>query len=60
MADMVHYRTSNHAADRRASTDFCLIVWAAIVSMSMIVVTYALSVVPGIDLDRVLSIFAAA
>jgi len=57
---MVHLRMSNPTPDPRASSDFCLIVWAAIVSMGLIVVTYALSVVPGIDLERVLSIFAAA
>jgi hypothetical protein len=59
MADMVHYRSSGPLKDRGGSSDIAFIVWAAIVSIGLIVVAYALSASPGVDPNLVMSIFAA-
>jgi hypothetical protein len=60
MADMVNFRTSAPARDRRrASSDITFITWAAIASIGLIVAAYALTVSPALDPDQVLTIFAA-
>jgi hypothetical protein len=59
MADMVDFRTSEPAQDRRASPNLTFIVCAAFVALGLIVAAYALTVSPGLDPDQVLSIFAA-
>jgi hypothetical protein len=49
------FPTRDPANDRRNSTDIAFIVWAAIVAVGMIVVSYAL----GVAFDPALAIFAA-
>jgi hypothetical protein len=59
MADMVDFRTREPAKDRRASPNIALIISAAIAAIGLIAAAYALTVLPGLDPDQVLSIFAA-
>jgi hypothetical protein len=59
MADMVHLRTSEPAKNHHVSSDFTFIVLAAVVSIGLIVVAFALTVSPALDPDQVLSIFAS-
>jgi hypothetical protein len=59
MADMVNFRAGEPARDRRVSSDLTFIVWAAIVSIGLIVAAYALTMSPPLDPDQVLTIFAA-
>jgi hypothetical protein len=58
MADMVDSRTREPAQDRRAP-NIALIISAAIAAIGLIVAAYALTVLPGLEPDQVLSIFAA-
>jgi hypothetical protein len=59
MAAMVHFRSDNAPKDHRKSSDITFIVWAAIISIGLVVVSYALTVSPGVDPDHVMSIFLA-
>jgi hypothetical protein len=59
MADTVNFRGRAAKNDRRAWPGYAFIIWAIVISIGLIVATYALSVAPGVDPDQVLSIFAA-
>ena len=70
MADLVNLRTRDPLADRQSSSNsssesptdfssnFAFVILAAIISIGLIVAAYALTVMPGLDPDQVLSIFA--
>jgi hypothetical protein len=59
MADAVNFQARDANRHRRAWSDHAFIIWAIVVSIGLIVATYALSVAPGVDPDQVLSIVAA-
>jgi hypothetical protein len=59
MADTMNFRARAAKNDRRAWPDHAFIIWAIVISIGLIVATYALSLAPGVDPDQVLSIFAA-
>jgi hypothetical protein len=68
MADLVNLRARDPVKDRQPSSssessadfssNFAFVILAAIISIGLIVAAYALTVMPGLDPDQVLSIFA--